>query len=306
MRLIPVLKAMNMPLTANDLCIRPFLEADVPAFVGAVRESVDTVGAWMPWCHAGYSDAEARSWFEQCLANFDAASAYDLGIFTSDGGTLLGGVSINQINIQHGFGNVGYWVRQSRQRQRVATRAVQLIGRYGFSSLKLTRLEIVVVVDNLASRGVAEKVGAVYECIARNRLVVDGKPMHAVVYSITPGRRALTGSPTINGTLALFTAMAVLAAVPSTSVLVVSARSASSGFRHGALTAAGIVLGDIVFILLAVFGLALLVEVMGPAFVLVKYAGGAYLLWLGAMIWRSRHQRASCETDPALHLCPAS
>ncbi|HRQ05881.1 MAG TPA: LysE family transporter, partial [Nitrosomonas halophila] len=66
-----------------------------------------------------------------------------------------------------------------------------------------------------------------------------------------------------NSILALFVAMSVLAAVPSVSVLAVSAKSASFGFVHGACTVAGIVLGDIFFILFVVFGLALLVEAMG-------------------------------------------
>lgn len=99
----------------------------------------------------------------------------------------------------------------------------------------------------------------------------------------------------INSALALSAAMAALAAMPSTSVLAVSARSASAGFGHGALTAAGVVLGDIVFILLAIFGLTLLVESMGAAFVLVKYAGGAYLLWLGLLVWRSGNRQARDE-----------
>jgi hypothetical protein len=40
------------------------------------------------------------------------------------------------------------------------------------------------------------------------------------------------------------------------------ARSASSGFVQGAFKAIGIVAGDLLFILLAIFGLALLVEVI--------------------------------------------
>ncbi|MEW6167737.1 MAG: LysE family transporter [Pseudomonadota bacterium] len=87
---------------------------------------------------------------------------------------------------------------------------------------------------------------------------------------------------------ALFAAMLVLAAVPSTSVLAVTARSAAGGFGHGAATAAGIVLGDLLFVLLAVFGLALLVETMGSAFSLVKYLGAAWLIALGIAQWRSR------------------
>jgi len=96
----------------------------------------------------------------------------------------------------------------------------------------------------------------------------------------------------LSNILALLTAMAVLAAVPSVSVLAVTARSASSGFTHGALTAAGIVLGDIIFILVAIFGLMLLVEALGPAFILVKYAGAAYLVWLSVLTWRARASQA--------------
>lgn len=93
--------------------------------------------------------------------------------------------------------------------------------------------------------------------------------------------------------VALFGAMAVLAAVPSVSVLAVTARAASLGFGHGACTALGVVAGDIVFILLAMFGLALLVEAMGSLFFLVKYLGGAYLIWLGFALWRQAAVTAS-------------
>lgn len=177
---------MDAPIVANDLCIRPFNEGDVSAFVSAVHESVATVGAWMPWCHAAYSEADARSWFDHCLASLRAERAYDVGVFAADGQELYGGVAINQLNGEHNFGNVGYWVRQSCQRRGVATRAVRIIRAYGFDCLKLTRLEIVAAVNNRPSRGVAERVGAVFECIARNRLVVNGQPVSAAVYSLTP------------------------------------------------------------------------------------------------------------------------
>ena len=52
--------------------------------------------------------------------------------------------------------------------------------------------------------------------------------------------------------------MIVLAIIPSISVLAVSARAAAFGFTHGMFTALGIVAGDIIFILIAVYGLALL------------------------------------------------
>lgn len=82
--------------------------------------------------------------------------------------------------------------------------------------------------------------------------------------------------------------MGVGALVPSVSVLTVSARSAASGFAHGVSTAVGIVIGDVVFILIAIYGLALLAAWLDGGFVLIQYLGGIYLIWLGIMLWRSR------------------
>ena len=98
---------------------------------------------------------------------------------------------------------------------------------------------------------------------------------------------------TLNSTVALFGAMIVLAFIPSVSVLVVSARSAASGFVHGVFTTIGIVVGDIAFIILAIYGLSVLAELLGSRFFLVKYLGGAYLIWLGITLWRSKSKAES-------------
>ena len=102
-------------------------------------------------------------------------------------------------------------------------------------------------------------------------------------------------SLTFSSIVALFGVMAVLAFIPSISVLAVSTRSAASGFTHGVFTAIGVVVGDIVFIILAIYGLSVLAELMGSRFVLVKYLGGAYLIWLGIALWRSKSKAEGVE-----------
>lgn len=92
--------------------------------------------------------------------------------------------------------------------------------------------------------------------------------------------------------------MIVLAMIPSISVLAVSARAAAFGFTHGLFTALGIVVADILFILIAVYGLVFVAELMGDQFTLVKYLGGAYLIWLGVSLWRSEaNTRSSGEIE---------
>jgi threonine/homoserine/homoserine lactone efflux protein len=88
--------------------------------------------------------------------------------------------------------------------------------------------------------------------------------------------------------LALLGALVVLAAIPSLSVLVVATRSATLGFHHGALTTLGIVVGDCVFIAIALGGLSLLMTALGTWAVLIKLLGGAYLVFLGIRLLRSR------------------
>ena len=97
----------------------------------------------------------------------------------------------------------------------------------------------------------------------------------------------LESSLSLANVLALLGALIVLAIIPSVSVLAVSARAAAFGFTHGMFTAFGIVIADIIFILLAVYGLALVAELMGEQFTLIKYLGGVYLVWLGISLWRA-------------------
>ena len=99
------------------------------------------------------------------------------------------------------------------------------------------------------------------------------------------------------GIAGLFGAMAVLAALPSTSVLVVTAQAAAHGFRHGASVAAGVVTGDLVYILVAIFGLQLLVGAMGGVTDAIRYLGGVYLLWFALRLWRSPAPSMDGEDD---------
>jgi len=102
-------------------------------------------------------------------------------------------------------------------------------------------------------------------------------------------------SLTLGSVAALFGTMLILALVPSMSVITVSARSAAFGFAHGASTALGVVVGDVVFILIAILGLAAIAESVDWLLIGLRYFGGVYLVWLGIQLFRSRS--SGCEDD---------
>lgn len=92
---------------------------------------------------------------------------------------------------------------------------------------------------------------------------------------------------TLISMLALAGAMFLLAVTPGPGVFATVARSLASGFGHASMVVVGIVVGDLVFLLLAIYGLASFAELLGDFFLVVKIAGGLYLVWLGYRIWTS-------------------
>ncbi|MFQ1826570.1 GNAT family N-acetyltransferase [Aeromonas jandaei] len=178
---------MTLPRLANaNIVIRPFKAGDADEFVRAAHESIETVGKWMSWCSPSFTRDSALEWFASCDQDRAAGRAFDMGIFCATTGQLLGGAGINQLAPHHRYGNIGYWVRQSRQGQGIAQQAVALLRDFGFTQLGLFRLEIVMGVGNNASEAVAIAAGATFEWLARNRIFLHDRPLDAYIYSIIP------------------------------------------------------------------------------------------------------------------------
>jgi threonine/homoserine/homoserine lactone efflux protein len=93
---------------------------------------------------------------------------------------------------------------------------------------------------------------------------------------------------TLWSSLALIGAIFLLAVSPGPGVFATISRAISSGFANASLLVVGIVVGYIIFLLLAIYGLNLVAQFLGEFFILVKYIGGAYLIYLGYKIWTSK------------------
>lgn len=97
----------------------------------------------------------------------------------------------------------------------------------------------------------------------------------------------------LSTSIALAGAMFILAATPGPGVFATVSRSLASGFTHGLMVATGIVCGDLLFLLLAIYGLSSIADLLGSFFTLIKYAGGLYLLYLGLRIWNASAQKTT-------------
>lgn len=173
------------PLAAEGLLLRPYRPEDAPDLHAAARESVASVGYWLPWCHSAYSEADAREWIAHCEGMWSKGDQYTLAIFDGDW-RFLGAAGLSHRDREHNFAGIGYWVRESARGHCVAARAGRRVAKFGFDAVKLTRIEIIAAVANHASRRTAKKIGARFESIARNRLVTPQGTVDAAIYALTP------------------------------------------------------------------------------------------------------------------------
>jgi threonine/homoserine/homoserine lactone efflux protein len=99
--------------------------------------------------------------------------------------------------------------------------------------------------------------------------------------------------------LAYVLACAVIALVPGPTVTVIVANSLAHGPRAGLLNVAGTQLGLALMMAILVVGLSSVIAAMGWLFEWLRWAGAAYLVWLGIQLLRSPEALAEARTLPA-------
>lgn len=99
--------------------------------------------------------------------------------------------------------------------------------------------------------------------------------------------------------LAYAAALGIAAFIPGPGVAGLVGQSLGGGLRASLFFLAGLALGDLVYLTIAVAGLAALAEIFAEALLAVKILGGAYLIYLGYLFWTSRGGLAELRTTRA-------
>ena len=71
----------------------------------------------------------------------------------------------------------------------------------------------------------------------------------------------------------------------------------NQGFRRGYFTVLGLVLGIWTQVIIVVAGLGALIAASNTAFTVLKFAGAAYLVWIGISQWRASDKPLVATTD---------
>lgn len=102
---------------------------------------------------------------------------------------------------------------------------------------------------------------------------------------------------TLEAYVAFCLAAIAIVIVPGPTVTVVIANSLKYGQRAGLLNVAGTQAGLVVWMTVAILGLASAITLMGVWFDVIRIAGAAYLVWLGIKLIRSKGEILSAAAQ---------
>jgi RimJ/RimL family protein N-acetyltransferase len=168
-------------LSGVQVRLRPWTVDDADVVFAACQDA--EIQRWTtvpsPYSHddaVGYVTTFAPQAWEQGDAVFaivDAATGEPVG-------------SIGAHGVRGGTAEVGYWVAAPARGRGLAGDALRTLARWCLREAGVARVELVVDPTNGASLRVAEAAGFVAEGTLRRRLVVRGRRIDVVMYSLLP------------------------------------------------------------------------------------------------------------------------
>ena len=140
-------------------------------------QSRDFLTPWEPvWPSNDLTRTAFRSRIRQYWRDIDEDVAYPYFIYTPDGETLVGALTLS--NVRRGVAQtatLGYWIGEPHARRGYMTSAVRLICDFAFRHLGLHRVEAACLPHNAASIGLLRKCGFAHEGLARGYLKIAGE-----------------------------------------------------------------------------------------------------------------------------------
>jgi RimJ/RimL family protein N-acetyltransferase len=156
---------------AGGLILRPWADADAPAFLGAYQDpavqrwhtrhpqSLEQVRELFAWYREAWTDEKAASW-----------------AVTRDGGEVLGRIALGDFDLDDGVAGCAYWVLPGARGAGVAPRALAAVSGWGLGEGRFHRLHLSHSTRNEASCRVAQKAGFRLEGTKRSAAVhADGR-----------------------------------------------------------------------------------------------------------------------------------
>ncbi len=168
-------------LTGRTIALEPLTRDHAPDLATV---AVPELFRW--WTVRLDTPEDMRRWVDDALAAHGAGTALPFATVLLDGRRVIGSTRYMNVSVHDGRFEIGStWITPSLQRTAVNTEAKLLLLRHAFAVLGARRVELKTHARNEQSRRAIERIGARFEGIHRNHMLMpDGSMRDTAWYSI--------------------------------------------------------------------------------------------------------------------------
>ncbi len=167
-------------MTDGRISIRKYRTGDEFPLYEAIGESIVELTRW-GFYHIGFTMEDAVNDVISRITTWTEGQAYTFLIEALPCREFIGNCRIEELELERNHASLGWWVRTSKTGKGIATAAGRLVAQAAFEDLHLRSLAIYTNADNIASRRVAEKIGAV---LVRIKPEDDGR--YCAIFELKP------------------------------------------------------------------------------------------------------------------------
>ena len=165
----PAVNSIAYRVQTDRLLLRCWSPADAPVLRAALDASDTHLRPWIPFMKdEPRTFDQTVQWLRQHRTGFDTDQIYRYGVFSRDGGELLGE---NMLIPRVGPGGleIGYWTHVDSGRHGYATEASSAMVRVAFEVMGVERVEIHCAPGNVASSAIPARLGFRHEATLTGR-----------------------------------------------------------------------------------------------------------------------------------------
>ena len=179
----------------DDAVLRPFEESDAAELTAVVQANREHLARWLPWA-TDYGYIDSTEYISRKVAQLSADDGFEGAIVVD--GRIVGAAGFHAIDRVNHSTSIGYWLAAEAEGRGLMTATVRALLDHAFATLGLHRVIIEVVVDNIRSQSIPERLGFTREATLREAKLLHGTYEDAYLYAMlapdwppSPAREAI-------------------------------------------------------------------------------------------------------------------
>jgi len=140
------------------------------------------LGKWLPWVEHTSAEEDSRKFLKDArLFNRGGQKLITLIFYKKQ---LAGTVGFVYISKEHGYAEMGYWLREDFQGKGIMIKSCQRLIAYCYQHTEVHRIELEAAKDNFKSLAIPQKLGFKHEGIMREGTKLHGKYIDTELFSL--------------------------------------------------------------------------------------------------------------------------